>query len=78
MSDIKIENGCRTPEVIAQELRKYGKRIGVYLDDEYYSFEDTTYRIISVNGTVVQVMKVNVSEAFKTIIACSRLEYGNF
>lgn len=77
----KFTNGCRTPAVIADELRKYGRLMSIAVNGprkyELYNFQGEAFEVISLNDEVVQVRRKDV-EAVKVIMACKDIQFGVF
>lgn len=75
------KNGCKTPAVIASELRKHGKLMSIKLagdrKTELFEFCGECFEVLSINNMTVQVTRKDV-QVVKTILACNELKFGGF
>lgn len=78
----RSDGGAVTPEMQYEWLKKYAHLEGIVGNSKYFVYNiatglDVGFQVIVVDGKPVQVMKMTKDEA-KTIVACSKLKFGDF
>lgn len=70
-------NGYITPAMQAEFLKKNAHLLGIIENVKYYDYNNMGFKVITVGGSVAQVMKIPVDDA-RMIILCKGLNFGGF